>query len=351
MNKTIFNDKLHTFGIIIIILICGGMYACNLMQDSSDEEIEEISNSILKRYKPRSDLPIIRLAITGRRNSIREIYKYTGIMREFEKNGLTLQIITVAKYSDILDKLKKGEVEMAKIPTADYPFYYSRVPIEALVKPSINGKTSFQCFIVVNKNSEFSILKHLKAKASHSTFAFHSPGSTPGHLVPMAMLKEIGIDPEKDFKRTYFTYSMKIAFRDVIRGKCDAISCSDNQYKRESNNIKSQLRIIAVSDPIPQNPYVIRLDLSEELRQKVCDILINMINTSSGKSALALRGKDYEKPEKFKYVKADDNDYNIVREMLTQVWGYQGLDKPALLDTLSLSDTLNTDGEVLNHTE
>ena len=61
-------------------------------------------------------------------------------------------------------------------------------------------------------------LADLKGK----TFAFGSPSSTSGHLMPRYFLLQAGIDPDRDFKNTAFSGAHDATVAFVSSGRVDA---------------------------------------------------------------------------------------------------------------------------------
>jgi phosphonate transport system substrate-binding protein len=67
----------------------------------------------------------------------------------------------------------------------------------------------------------------VKAKSQDLTLCFADPASTSGHLIPMAYLTSIGLDPKTAFKQTMFAGSHYASVLSVKSGKVD-VGCSSN---------------------------------------------------------------------------------------------------------------------------
>src|SRR5262245_9663954 len=67
------------------------------------------------------------------------------------------------------------------------------------------GHGSYAGTIAVSSKSQLKTIDDLVAHAKELTVSFVDPASTSGFLVERAYFQSVGIDPEKDFKKTVFS--------------------------------------------------------------------------------------------------------------------------------------------------
>ncbi|HWQ43225.1 MAG TPA: PhnD/SsuA/transferrin family substrate-binding protein, partial [Desulfosporosinus sp.] len=83
-------------------------------------------------------------------------------------------------YQEINDLIKNGEVDMALICSGAYVAGQQDAKIELLAVPEVNGKGTYQSFLIVSADSNYQTLENLKGK----TFAFTDPLSFSGRVAP-----------------------------------------------------------------------------------------------------------------------------------------------------------------------
>ena len=90
----------------------------------------------------------------------------------------------------------------------------------------------FTSRFIVPLNSSAKSLTDLKGK----TFAFGSPSSTSGHLMPRYFLLQAGIDPEKDFKHIAFSGAHDATVAFVASGRADGGVLNASVWDRAGNS-------------------------------------------------------------------------------------------------------------------
>ena len=80
--------------------------------------------------------------------------------------------------------------------------------------------------------------------------------------------------------------------------------------KLQYPDVEQKVKIIELSEPIPNDPIVFRKEMPEEMKEKICDALLQFVATPEGKKAMDLMlGATNLK-------RSSDADYDTVREML-----------------------------------
>ncbi len=177
-----------------------------------------------------------------------EIRIYTPFLNYLEEaTGRRFRIKFTEKYEDTVDNLGKGVTHFASLGTLNYVIGAEKYGIRYLVS-GVNreGDTRYYSMIITKPDSPIHHLADLKGKC----FAFGSPMSTQGHLIPRKMLEDAGITLE-DLGNHMYAGSHVNVVKAVLNGECDAGGMQDtlaNQLLSEG-----KIRIIRISEPYPSS--------------------------------------------------------------------------------------------------
>jgi len=151
------------------------------------------------------------------------------------------------------------------------------------------------------------------------TIAFTDPYSASGYLYALKYLKDHDIRPSK----TIFTGSHLKAVEAVYNGEADAgviyhegtesgMSAKDarSQLEKKYPNIMSIVKVIALTDEIPNGPVAVRKDLTDDMTAKLVKSLSDFSKSPAGrKTLLELYGMTGLAP-------VSDSTYDGVREVI-----------------------------------
>lgn len=228
--------------------------------------------------------------------------------------GMPVNIVVGKNYQDAVDALGKNEVQVSYLTPTLYPKCEKMFP-DAKIKPIVRflegGQGAFKACILVPADSDVKELAQLKGKA----FGFGNKDSTSSHLMPRAMLKKAGIDPEKDCKSVEYLGSHSNVAAAVKLKKVDAGAAKDSVADKAEK--AGEAKIIARSDLIPEFPICVNKNVSDELAGKI------------KKAILKLSDKDEEAKKiltaiNAKYTGAEetaDKDYDIMRSIIKDLYG------------------------------
>ena len=129
-----------------------------------------------------------------------------------------MQFIPVTDYAAVVEGLATNKIDLAWL--GGFTFVQARmrtnggaVPIAQRAEDAV-----FTSRFIVPAGSTAKTLADLKGK----TFAFGSPSSTSGHLMPRYFLLQAGIDPERDFKSVAFSGAHDVTVAFVASGRAEA---------------------------------------------------------------------------------------------------------------------------------
>lgn len=202
-------------------------------------------------------------------------------------------------YAAAVDLLVNEQVDMAYLAALTYIKARDRNPnIEPLVLPidQTTGRPWYTSVIVANTSKGIKSLSDLKGKR----FAFVSPSSTSGFLLPMNAFGQKNIDPTRDFTGIRYSGSHDKAETDLKTGVVDAIANDKASFLRSQKAGKlpaNQYKIIWESDPLPAPPIVINTkkfspEVISQLRQALIDAPAGVVDVAGTKSAGYTLGKD-----------------------------------------------------------
>ncbi|MCC5635340.1 phosphate/phosphite/phosphonate ABC transporter substrate-binding protein [Nostoc sp. CHAB 5844] len=213
------------------------------------------------------------------------------------KQPVTFQI--TKDYAAAVDLLVKEEVDMAYLAALTYIKARERNPgIEPLVIPidQNTGRPWYTSVIIANTAKSVNSLKDLKGKR----FAFVSPSSTSGFLLPMNAFQSQGIDPTRDFTTIRYPGSHDKTQKQLAEDLVDAIADDKASFLRSQKAgtlAAAKYKIIWESDPLPAPPIVINTkkfspEVVSQLRQALIDAPPGVVDVAGTTSAGYTLAKD-----------------------------------------------------------
>lgn len=136
-------------------------------------------------------------------------------------------------------------------------------------------------------------------------------GATGGHLGPIKILMDSGLNPQSDFQISMLG---KKGLQALKKQQVDALGIGVNRYKdllKIDGLSTKDFRIIATGLPLPSDLFVASSNLPNTLVEKIRTRLVE--NQDKLIEALLL-GKANDKYQGAKLVPANDSDYNMIRE-------------------------------------
>lgn len=204
-----------------------------------------------------------------RRLEIKEDVKmYVPLMRYLEKEtGYKFRLHITPKNLSLVDEIGAGRVHFAAIGTVSYLQAYTKYQVQPLVRGTGENGPFYQAVIIAKPDSNINSLRDLQGKR----FAFGSPNSTQGHLIPRIMLAERGISLSSLKSFGYFASHTETA-NAVISGQFDAGSVQDSLGRTLAE--KGLVKIITVSDLYPRSGISVAPNVPVEVAEAVKKALL-----------------------------------------------------------------------------
>jgi len=228
--------------------------------------------------------------------------------------GYAFDVSIPQSYIAVVEAFGSKKADVSFINTFGYLLANQKYGAEARLTVLRHGSATYQAMLVVKEGSKVKSVEDLNGKK----VAFVDPASTSGYLLPKKILADKGIKPKEEV----FAMKHDSVITMVYQGQVDAGAAfyspaADNEIQDARRLVKTQypdvekkIKILQLSDAIPNDPIIFRADLTEEMKTKISDSLKAYIQTPEGKDVLKkIYGIDNLKT-------ATNADYDVVRDML-----------------------------------
>jgi phosphonate transport system substrate-binding protein len=130
------------------------------------------------------------------------------------------------------------------------------------------------------------------ADVKGKSFCFTTASSTSGGIIPRAVFKAMGIDPDKDMKSSYAGGHDKAAIA-VYDGTCDAgvafmdiLTDSATNLKGKFPDIDTKVKVFAVGDRIPNDGLQAAKGVDQKIKDITVEGLMAMMADPGGKAVV-----------------------------------------------------------------
>ncbi len=200
-----------------------------------------------------------------------------------------VRTIIPASYGDTLEELRSNRADAAMV--GDYVSRHAEATggIEQLVAPvsADHEAQTYRSAVIVGIDSGIRGMAGLRGVS----LGLVDGQSTSGFLVPRAMLREAGLDPDHDVS-IHLYGSHRDVVEAVIGGEVEAGAAHElrvRQANAAGDAGRSRLRILAESRPIPAGPLVVRTSLDPETRALLADAMLHIHEVAPDAARIMLR--------------------------------------------------------------
>ncbi len=228
------------------------------------------------------------------------------------------QVFVTPAYAGVLQALQSDQIDVAYLNPLSYvlavqQFAPTPEKLVPIAMPYFHKSLTYKGIIFVRADSGINSIKDLRGKS----FAFADRTSTSGYLYPAGLMKEAGLNPDKDIKAVNISGNAGVMA--VMNGQAAGGATyetgieqafTDPVTKTIDESKVKQFKVIATTDPIPNGMIVARGNLDGATIAKLKQAM-TLINTDAdGKAALNTIPWD-------KVVPADDHLFDSVRKKAT----------------------------------
>ncbi|MGZ8260443.1 MAG: putative selenate ABC transporter substrate-binding protein [Caldimonas sp.] len=192
-----------------------------------------------------------------------------------QETGMEVQFVPVTDYAAVVEGLATNKLDLAWL--GGFTYVQAKLRSSGGVVPIVQRAedAKFTSRFIVPTASTAKTLADLKGK----TFAFGSPSSTSGSLMPRHFLLQAGIDPERDFKSVAFSgaHDATVAFVAAGRAEAGVLNASVLDKLIESKNPNAdKVRVLAVTPPYFDYNWSVRPGLDPALTKKLTDAFLKL---------------------------------------------------------------------------
>jgi len=191
-----------------------------------------------------------------------------------QQTAMKVEFIPVTDYAAVVESLATGRLDMAWLGGFTFVQASKRTNGAAIPIVQREEDTRFTSKFVTS-NPQIKTLADLKGK----TFAFGSPASTSGHLMPRYVLIQAGIEPDRDFKSVAFSGAHDATAAFVQSGKVDAGVLNASVYDKlvEQKKIDPEkVRVFAVTPPYYDYNWTVRGGMDPALVKKLTEAFLKL---------------------------------------------------------------------------
>lgn len=196
-----------------------------------------------------------------------------------QKIGKPVNIYISKNYTGMIDALKNKKIEFAILSSMTYVIAEEQANIKVLLKKTWSNGPFYFSAIVTSAKSKIKKIADLKGK----TIAFVDEKSTSGYLYPQIALQKSKIQAQ-DFKKVIFSGNHAASVEMLENGQVDAVAVfSDDEkgrigaWDRFAKSKKFKVRVLWMSEPIPNDPIVVRQDFYDQNAKLTHEIMYSLI--------------------------------------------------------------------------
>lgn len=216
--------------------------------------------------------------------------------------GKEIELIVTTDYSSMIEAMRFGRIEVAYFGPFSYVLAKSKAPaIEPFAVGVERGSPTYNAVLIAQVGGPVSEVADVRGKP----FGFGDQASTSSHLVPRAFLLKQGLTAGTDYQAVHLGTHDAVA-RAVQNGQVPAGALSkailEALVARKSID-ETKVKIIGVSDPIPNYPMVMQGNLAPALKEAIRKAF--------------LEAKEPEVLKAFRvqgFAATDDKAYDVLRE-------------------------------------
>jgi phosphonate transport system substrate-binding protein len=191
------------------------------------------------------------------------------------ETGMKVEFTPVTDYAAVVESLATKKLDLAWL--GGFTFVQAKLRTKGAAIPIAQRveDEKFTSKFIVPAGSGARTLADLKGTA----FAFGSPSSTSGHLMPRYFLLQAGIDPDRDFRNVAYSGAHDATVAFVAGGKAEAgvlnASVWDKLVQAKNPNAR-KVRVLATTPPYYDYNWTVRGDLDPALVKKLAAAFLKL---------------------------------------------------------------------------
>ncbi|MCP4912982.1 MAG: phosphate/phosphite/phosphonate ABC transporter substrate-binding protein [Oligoflexia bacterium] len=235
-----------------------------------------------------------------------------------KETGLYFKTGIPTNYVAVVEAFGSKRADIGVMNSFGYLMANSKYGAEAKLRVIRYGHDYYQGQIIAHVDSGIKTVKDLQGKR----FGFTDPSSTSGYMFPLKILKDNEVEPGKTtFLTKHDNVVTSIYQKQVDAGatyysapsKDGKIRDARSRVKTQFPDVEDKVKIIAITEKIPNDPFVFRKDLPAEVTSKFIAAVKKYLSTEKGKTTF----KNIYSVDGL--VDTSDADYNGLRDMIKSI--------------------------------
>ncbi|MCK4911234.1 MAG: phosphate/phosphite/phosphonate ABC transporter substrate-binding protein, partial [Thermodesulfovibrionales bacterium] len=254
------------------------------------------------------DSDIIKLGVVPFDAPAELFTKFTPLSQQLSKEtGKRFDLRIAPDYITAVKDLKEGVTQLCFMTSLTYIVARSQFKIEPVVKVLRNGRPFHRSVIFTREHSTVKALDDVKNR----TMGFVDKYSASGYLVPLAMLKDAGVDLADLSFHQFIGYHDDVV-KAVLAGDFDVGAVMESVFQKHGNE---GVRVIEVSDDIPEFTICSGSSLPEDDLVSIREALLKFNEENPVTQSILGRIE----PQYTGFVAASDEDYEVIRKYQEKV--------------------------------
>ena len=201
--------------------------------------------------------------------------KFAPLGRYLEREvDMQVSFVPVSDYAAVVESLNTKKLDLAWL--GGFTYVQAKIMSKGAVVPLVQ-RAEDAVFLsrFITANPAIKTLADLKGK----TFAFGSPSSTSGHLMPRFFMMKAGVNPDKDLKNIAFSGAHDATVAFVAAGKSDAGVLNASVWDKlveEKKVDTGKVRVFDTTPPYFDYNWTVRGDMDPVLRKKITDAFLKL---------------------------------------------------------------------------
>lgn len=223
-------------------------------------------------------------------------------------------VVVPQSYIAVVEAFGTKRADVAVLNTFGYILAHDKYGAEARLTGLRHGTDTYQSQIIAHVDGKINKVVDLKGKK----VAFVDAASASGYLLAMKKFNDLSITPSETVFAGKHDNVVTMVYNKQVDGGATFYSPSDEDGIQDARrlvrtqypDIEKKVKIVELSDPIPNDAVTFRKELPEDIKQVIVDAFLKYVSTEEGK-------KSFKKIYGFDGVKkSTDADYEAVRNML-----------------------------------
>ncbi len=215
--------------------------------------------------------------------------KFAPLGKYLEREtGMKVEFTPVTDYAAVVESLATKKIDMAWL--GGFTFVQTKIRTNGTAIPIVQREEDA---VFTSKFITADDMIKSFADLKGRNFAFGSPSSTSGHLMPRHFLMQAGLDPDKDFKNVAFSGAHDATAAFVAAGKADAGVLNASVWDKLVEQKKvdpAKVKVFATTPPYFDYNWTVRGDLDPVLVKKLTDAFLKLDpNNPEHKELMALQ--------------------------------------------------------------